>query len=115
MTSANGARRTSPFGDADSASTRSAVVMSTAPPPPMIMKITSAGTAAIMAYWKRLRTTPGISVSCVVADTTVVSETGARLSPKAAPDRIAAKSHTGSAPITSPAGYMSVQKATVVP
>ena len=36
--------------------------------------------AAVMAYLNRERTTPGISVSCVVAETIVVSETGARLS-----------------------------------
>ncbi len=56
-----------------------------------------------------------MSVSWVVAETTVVSDTGARLSPKAAPDRIAANSQTGSAPSTRPLGNISVQNATVVP
>jgi hypothetical protein len=85
------------------------------PLPPNSTNSNNAGIAAISAYLTRERTTPGISVSCVVAETTVVSDTGARLSPNAAPDRIAANSQTGSAPRTSPAGYISVQNATAVP
>ena len=45
----------------------------------------------------------------------VVSETGARLSPNADPDRMAANRMTGSAPRITPAGNISAQNAMVVP
>src|SRR5690625_3509947 len=85
------------------------------PPPPNTAKRMTAGSAAAIEYLKRLRTTPGTSASWVVADTIVVSETGARLSPNTAPARMAANMNVGSPPTATPAGYISVQNATVVP
>src|SRR5699024_3704390 len=85
------------------------------PPPPKIANKMTAGTAATTEYLKRLLTTPGTSASWVVADTIVVSDTGARLSPNTAPAKMAANINVGSAPTATPAGYISVQNATVVP
>ena len=53
--------------------------------------------------------------SCVVAAITAVSETGAMLSPKAAPDSIAPPSHTGSPPNATPAGNSVRLMALIVP
>jgi hypothetical protein len=75
----------------------------------------NASTAAMMAYLKRLATTPPTSESCVTALTMVVSLTGARLSPNTAPDRIAPNISSGSAPSTTPAGKNSATKAITVP
>lgn len=59
----------------------------------------------------RFRTTPAISAVpvflrnlCVDDEMTVVSEIGATLSPKIAPEMIAAARNAGSAPRSTPAG-----------
>src|SRR5690625_4861748 len=108
---------TSPFGFVESTIAEIAAsfaCMFSAAPPKTANKI-SVGIAATIEYLNRVRTTPGTSASCVVAETMVVSDTGAKLSPNTAPAKIAAKSIVGSAPTATPAGNINVQKATVVP
>ncbi|MPN43134.1 hypothetical protein SDC9_190693 [bioreactor metagenome] len=71
--------------------------------PAIIMQIIVSIPAAI-EYFKRERTTPGTSTPWEVAEQMVVSETGARLSPKAAPEIIAPAIKPGFAPKAIPAG-----------
>ena len=56
-----------------------------------------------------------IKTGMLAAETIVVSETGARLSPKAAPLKMAPISAAGSPSRTIPAGYMTAVKPTTVP
>src|SRR5690625_3152401 len=114
-TSAKGTSIIRPLGPTDSIMDPADAWFVVEPPPPNIAKRMTAGTAAAIEYLKRLRTTPGTSASWVVAETIVVSETGARLSPNTAPARMAANKNVGSPPTATPAGYISVQNATVVP
>ena len=64
----------------------------------------SVSAPATSAYLSRERTTPGTSTPCEVAEQMVVSDIGARLSPKAAPEMMAPARMPGCAPNASPAG-----------
>lgn len=70
---------------------------------------------ATIAYFNLDLTTPGMSTPWEVAETIVVSEIGARLSPKAAPEMITPASNAGLAPRAIPAGYRTAIPAAIVP
>ena len=60
--------------------------------------------AVTNAYFRRERTTSPMAALLILADVMVVSEIGARLSPKQPPDTMAPASTAGLAPIMTPAG-----------
>ena len=71
--------------------------------------------AAGREYFRRLRTHFGTSTFMAVAEAMVESDTGARLSPKAAPPRIAPAKNAGSTPNSTPVGYKTPIQAAIVP
>jgi len=82
---------------------------------PTMMNSTAEMTPAISEYGRRVRTTSRTSASCVSAEAMVVSEMGARLSPKIAPLTMAPTTTEGFAPTVAATGSSTGSTATMAP